>query len=223
MLPSSIYAFVVAQIKREVLRVEPNFAPNLFSDSVPCCSQSYCNPNQRTSILNANALYFTFAFENSGDTSSFFSITIPPEHFFRPTVVGSQQCRVFGISEGDHLVLGNVFMDGLYTVHDRKSKKIGFGIASNCPNRVQSSKKISQVSESSNSWCTCLSSSLQSDSEVVSFLPGRGRCFFIQWWMYGVIVGVTIIVLCAIVVCCTCCQRRKKGMFVQCNVKVKIM
>ncbi len=115
--------------------------------------------------------------------------------------LGGLQCRVIGISEGGSgNVLGNVFMDGLYVVHDRKTQRVGFSVASNCPNGLTSSKSISPVfgfdNDGSSSWCNCCSSNLRSDTLLNSYFPGINKCFFWFWWTYVVLVAIIIIFIC---------------------------
>ncbi|KAI9913564.1 hypothetical protein PsorP6_006563 [Peronosclerospora sorghi] len=75
----------------------------------------------------------------------------------------STPCRAIGISEGTSTVLGDVFMGGLYSYHDRAEGKIGLAVADKCPNTVISSKKV-YASKNADIWCSCFSSTIKTKS-----------------------------------------------------------
>lgn len=201
--PSEVYSAIVEQLKIDVRKVLPSATDNFFNDDIPCCS-TLCDPTDTNSDLyKLPALSISLAVDGGKEQ---ITISVPPEYIWRPLLVsttsGVRGCRVFGISESDITLLGDVFMDGLFTVHDRKSDQLGFGVAKSCPNGVTSSKTVTVESLSTNngqvdSFCDCVSSSDQTSSLLSSYWPvGSSKpCFFWQWWMYVVIASVVLILI----------------------------
>lgn len=210
--PSAVFAAVVAQLKTDVRKVLPTAPDSFFSDDVPCCS-ALCDPTDAGSkIYKLPPLALAFAVSGSDQQ---ITISIPPEYIWRPilvtTTTGSvRACRVFGISEGDITLLGDVFMDGLFTVHDREHDRLGFGVAKTCPNGVTSAKNVT-VEALSGSLCDCVSDADRKSSLLSSYFPiGSSKpCFFWQWWMYVVVVSVVVIIVAAAVVAYLSWRRRK--------------
>ncbi|KAI9920707.1 hypothetical protein PsorP6_000048 [Peronosclerospora sorghi] len=120
---------------------------------------------------------------SDGSTTKHLAVEIPPEYYWRPEMNGansSTPCRAIGISERMSTVLGDVFMDGLYSYHDRAEGKIGLAVADKCPNSVKSSKKL-YASKNADNWCSCFSSTLKTKSSWSLYVPwGTGR-FFWKW------------------------------------------
>lgn len=199
--PSSIYTSVVNKLKTEVAKIT-TVSDSFFDDSTTCCSDE-CNPSNADSIIySLPGLTISFAYDD--DTSKQITVTIPAEYIWRPIVVsagtGEQACRVFGISEGSFTLLGDVFMDGLFTVHDRESDRIGLAVASSCPNGVTSSKNVTVESLSSNedSFCDCVGTTDRKSSLLASYFPISSKpCFYWLWWMYVVIAAVVVILIAA--------------------------
>lgn len=199
--PSDVYAAVLAQLKTDVRKVIPAATDSFFSDEVPCCS-TLCDPtNADSKIYSLPPLSISLAVDGQDQQ---ITVTIPPEYIWRPILVSStagvtRACRVFGISEGDITLLGDVFMDGLFTVHDRANDQLGFGVAKACPNGVTSSKTVTleALSGGSSSLCDCVSDSDKKSSLLSSYFPlGSSKpCFFWQWWMYVVLVSVVLILV----------------------------
>lgn len=209
--PSTVYTAIVAQLKTDVAKVM-SVDDSFFSDETACCT-SECDPtNANSSIYSLPSLYVTLASDDNKKQR--ITIEIPPQYIWRPILYTSMSgivgCRVFGISEGSSTLLGDVFMDGLLTVHDRDSDRVGFGVAASCPNGVTSAKTIT-VSTVDDSYCDCLSSSDRKESLVSSFIPlfGGKTCFFWVWWMYIVIVCIVLILLCIGVLVWLHFKRRK--------------
>lgn len=196
--PSSVYSAIIAELKTQVERIA-TVSDSFFDDDTTCCS-SDCDPNNADSIIY-RLPGLTISLAVDGDNSQQMTITIPAEYIWRPIVVstgrGEAACRVFGISEGDFTLLGDVFMDGLFTVHDRANERVGLAIADNCPNGVTSSKNITiETMTAEDSLCDCVGSADRKSSLISSYVPFSGKpCFFWQWWMYVVIVALVVIVL----------------------------
>lgn len=213
--PSAVYSAVLAQLKADVRKVLPTAADSFFNDDVPCCS-ALCDPTDAASkIYTLPALSISLAVAGSSEQ---ITVSVPPEYIWRPilvtTTTGSvRACRVFGISEGDITLLGDVFMDGLFTVHDRAADRLGLGVAKACPNGVTSSKtvKVEKLSASTDSLCDCVSDSDKKSSLLSSWFPiGSSKpCFFWQWWMYVVLVCVVVILLALGIVLWISWRRRK--------------
>ncbi|KAG7379024.1 hypothetical protein PHYPSEUDO_009156 [Phytophthora pseudosyringae] len=197
--PSSVYSAVIARLKTQVAKVTTDVTDSFFDDDSTCCTNE-CDPTNADSIIyQLPGLTISLAVDD--DKSQQMTITIPAEYIWRPLVVstgmGESACRVFGISEGDFTLLGDVFMDGLFTVHDRANERVGIAVADNCPNGVTSGKNITIESMSAeDSFCDCVGSSDRKSSLLSSYVPFSGKpCFFWQWWMYVVIVAIVVIVL----------------------------
>lgn len=193
--PSVIYQPLVAEIKAAMEKVQKDFPPQYINDAKPCC-ESFCDPtNPNIPLLSLPDISISVAFLDEENSDKQFTISIPPEYYWRPIVSNGIQCRLFGISEGSGIVLGDVFMDGLYVVHDRENQRVGIGTAENCPNQVTSAKTVSQVQDTNLDWCDCLSSDLKQENLVSSYWPGHRTCFFWFWWMYVVVVAFALITL----------------------------
>ncbi|CAH0478643.1 unnamed protein product [Peronospora belbahrii] len=199
MLPTSVYSAVIAELKLHVERMMPNVSDVFFDDQSACCS-SECDPTNVDSIIySLPSLTISIAVDI--EQSQQMTVTIPAEYIWRPLVVstglGEMVCRVFGISEGDFTLLGNVFMDGLLTVHDREKKRIGLAVADNCPNGVTSSKTITvEKLGVEGVFCDCFGSSDRKGSLLSSYWPFSSKpCFFWQWWMYVVIMAIVVVFL----------------------------
>ncbi|TDH72100.1 hypothetical protein CCR75_001250 [Bremia lactucae] len=199
--PSSVYTAVIAELRAQVAQVA-SMDDSFFSDDSTCCSNE-CDPGNLNSFLyRLPGLTISLALENN--ESQQMTFTIPATYIWRPIVIPTGirdvTCRVFGISEGDFTLLGNVFMDGLFTVHDRLNARVGMALADNCPNGVASGKRIIiENMTSKTSFCDCVGSSDRKNSLISSVFPFSSRpCFFWQWWMYVVIVALTIALLMAI-------------------------
>lgn len=211
--PSSVYSAVIAQLKKDVRKVLPSATDSFFSDEVTCCS-SLCDPTDASSkIYSLPPLSISLAVDGKSEQ---ITLSIPPEYIWRPILVSStsgttRACRVFGISEGDITLLGDVFMDGLFTVHDRANDQLGFGVAKSCPNGVTSSKTVTIEALSGSSLCDCVSDSDKKSSLLSSYFPiGSSKpCFFWQWWMYVVIASVVLILICVGVVFYISWRRRR--------------
>ncbi|GAB9476848.1 Aspartic protease 8 [Globisporangium polare] len=211
--PSDVYSAVIAQLKTDVRKVLPSATDSFFSDEVTCCS-SICDPTDaKSKIYSLPPLSISLAVDGKSEQ---ITISIPPEYIWRPILVSStsgttRNCRVFGISEGEITLLGDVFMDGLFTVHDRANDQLGFGVAKSCPNGVTSSKTVTVEALSGSSLCDCVSDSDKKSSLLSSYFPiGSGKpCFFWQWWMYVVIASVVLILICIGVIFYISWRRRK--------------
>ncbi|KAG7383593.1 hypothetical protein PHYPSEUDO_003519 [Phytophthora pseudosyringae] len=202
--PSDVYNALMGQIQAATLAAIPDFDTSYFDDSASCCDEDYCDPtSSNAALLELPSIYFTLGMETSdGSTSKHFTVEIPPEYYWRPEMNGdnaSTPCRAIGISEGSSTVLGDVFMDGLYSYHDRVDGKIGIAVAHNCPNNATSSKKV-YTSDDSDNWCSCFSSTLKKKSTWTTYLPWGSGCFFWLWWMYVVIASFVVVIACVCVV-----------------------
>lgn len=208
-MPSSVYTAVIAALKTTIRTVtQGNVSDSFFSDDWTCCSRM-CDPSNPTSILSKfPSISFSLAITENVDSkvTDTITVTIPPEYIWRPVLVstdlgGVMSCRVFGISEGSITLLGDVFMDGLLTVHDRTTKRVGFAIADNCPNGVKSKKVLrngflDRSKAASKSMCDCLSPSDKKSNLISSYWPFRSnKCFFWQWWMYIVIICLVVLLI----------------------------
>lgn len=199
--PSEIYNALMAQIKAATLAVLPNFDSNYFDSRKSCCGVDYCDPRISTAaLLTMPSIYITLALQNDGatETNQHFTVEIPPEYYWRPEMNGANNdipCRAIGISEGSGIMLGDVFMDGLYTYHDRTEKKVGIAVTKNCPNGVTSTKKVYAATAKTDDWCECFSSSLKTKSILARHLPWGAGCFFWVWWMYVVLASVVVMLL----------------------------
>jgi beta-site APP-cleaving enzyme 2 (memapsin 1) len=200
-----VYRTIIGKLKEEtkkVIGVDSFDVRNLFNDEAPCCS-ALCDPTDpKSNLLKIPSLSISLAVNTDADTDSEDQVTveIPPQYIWRPILVMGvgnvlRNCRVFGISEGDITLLGDVFMDGLFTVHDRKEKRIGIALANNCPLGIKSTKKVS-ISKGKVMSCDCLGDNDRKDSLLNGYFPGMQRCFFWQWWMYIVLISMIIVVIC---------------------------
>ncbi|CAI5745329.1 unnamed protein product [Peronospora destructor] len=201
--PSDVYNALMDQIKAATLKAIPDFDTSYFDDSTSCCDEDYCDPtSSNAALLELPSIYFTLGMESSdGSTRKHFIVEIPSEYYWRPEMNGassSTPCRAIGISEGTSTVLGDVFMDGLYSYHNRADGKIGLAVADNCPNSVSSSKKV-YISRDTSDWCSCFSSTLKKRSLWSTYVPWGPRCFFLQWWMYVVIGSFLVVIACTCV------------------------
>jgi hypothetical protein len=202
--PSDVYNALMEQIKAATVEAIPDFDTSYFDDSTSCCDEDYCDPtSSNAALLELPSIYFTLGMETSdGSTSTHFTVEIPPEYYWRPEMNGdnaSTPCRAIGISEGSSTVLGDVFMDGLYSYHDRADGKIGLAVADNCPNSVNSTKKV-YTTDDSDDWCSCFSSTLKKKSSWTTYVPWGSGCFFWLWWMYVVIASIVVVIACACVI-----------------------
>jgi hypothetical protein len=200
--PSAVYSAVIAELKTQVANVASDVSDSFFDDDSTCCS-SECDPTNADSIIySLPGLTISLAVDD--DKAKQLTVTIPAEYIWRPLVVstgqGESACRVFGISEGDFTLLGDVFMDGLFTVHDRANERVGIAVADNCPNGVTSSKNVTvEAMTAEDSYCACVGSSDRKSSLLSSYVPFTSKpCFFWQWWMYVVIVAIVLIILMAV-------------------------
>ncbi|RLN54857.1 hypothetical protein BBJ29_002476 [Phytophthora kernoviae] len=198
--PTDVYNALMDQIKTATLNAIPDFDSSYFEDSASCCGEDYCDPTSSSAaLLELPSIYFTLGMQSSDDsTTKHFTVEIPPEYYWRPEMNGnnaSMPCRAIGISEGSSTILGDVFMDGLYAYHDRADGKVGLAVADNCPNAVNSTKKV-YVSEASDDWCSCFSSTLKKKSTWITSLPWGSGCFFWLWWMYVVLASVVVVIAC---------------------------
>lgn len=201
--PSDVYNALMGQIMTATLAAIPDFDPIYFDDAASCCNEVYCDPTSSSAaMLELPSIYFTLGLaSNDGSTSKHFTVEIPPEYYWRPEMNGpnsSTPCRALGISEGSSTVLGDVFLDGLYSYHDRANGNIGLAVADNCPNDVTSSKKV-YTSNDSGDWCSCFSKILQNQSKWTTYLPWKAGCFFWLWWMYVVVASVLVVIVCVCV------------------------
>uniref|UniRef100_M4BGJ7 Peptidase A1 domain-containing protein n=1 Tax=Hyaloperonospora arabidopsidis (strain Emoy2) TaxID=559515 RepID=M4BGJ7_HYAAE len=201
--PPNVYNALMNQIKVATLAAIPDFDTSYFDASTSCCDETYCDPTSSSAaLLELPSIYFTLGMEAvDGSTTKHFTIEIPPEYYWRPEMNGvnaSAPCRAIGISEGTSTVLGDVFMDGLYSYHDRAEGKIGLAVADNCPNNVNSTKKV-YASADSVDWCSCFSNTLKKKSSWSTYVPWGTGCFFWQWWMYVVIASFFVVIACVCV------------------------
>ncbi|OQR86586.1 beta-secretase [Achlya hypogyna] len=198
-VPTAVYATLVAQIQAATLDAIPSFPLDYFSDSVVCC-EAYCDPSNAASpLLSLPSISVTLAFGT--DTNDIVSVSIPPRYYWRPIAASTgfktSSCRIFGITEGSGTILGDVFMDGLFIVHDRAGAQLGLAVADNCANKANSSKTITLGRGSS--WCDCLASTTITQSNLLSaHWPGIRPCFFWAWWTYVIVVSIAIVALCLV-------------------------
>lgn len=128
--PSEIYNALMAQIKAATLAALPKFDPNYFDSRKSCCGVEYCDPRIADAVLlTLPSIYISLALQTDGSsaTNEHFTVEIPPSYYWRPEMNGVNNdipCRAIGISEGSAIMLGDVFMDGLYAYHDRVDKKV---------------------------------------------------------------------------------------------------
>ncbi|KAI9916550.1 hypothetical protein PsorP6_018222 [Peronosclerospora sorghi] len=201
--PPTVFSAIVAELKAEVEKVTAlDVSDSFFRDDGVCCSEE-CDPTNTNSIIyTLPVLTISLALDN--DKSQQMTISIPPEYIWRPIVVSTDEspvaCRVFGISEGDFTLLGDVFMDGLFIVHDRENQRVGIAIADNCPNSVRSNKSITlETVSNEDSMCDCVGGIDRKSSLLSSYLPFSHKpCFFWMWWMYVILVAFVMIILMAI-------------------------
>ncbi|RHY32192.1 hypothetical protein DYB32_002774 [Aphanomyces invadans] len=196
-LPPPVYRPLMAMLRDATLQAIPDFPSTYFSDRSVCC-EAYCDPtNVNSTLMSLPSLSFSFAL--MGQVNDQVTVTIPPTYYWRPiavqSAVGTTMCRMIGLSEGSSTILGNVFMDGLYTVHDRRNGQIGLAVADNCDNLAISTKTISTsaMPSSTASWCDCLSNAELNDNLVTSKLPGQRACFIWYWWTYVFVVSIIVI------------------------------
>ena len=210
-LSMAVFNAFMAKLVPETMALIPNFDSNFFEN--PCCGTSYCDPTSSSSpLLRLPSISVTLAMQDESGTEKHFKVTIPPEYYFRPERNGNGVvCRVLGIVAGRSTVLGDVFMDGLYTYHDRVEDRIGVQVAENCPNQVVSSKTI-ELTTKSTDWCDCFSSDLKSDSFLTTFNPfnSGNQCFFMFWWMYLILFSILIILISLAVILYQYYRRRKQ-------------
>ncbi|RLN48046.1 hypothetical protein BBJ28_00004853 [Nothophytophthora sp. Chile5] len=187
--PSEVYNALMDQIQAATLAAIPDFDTSYFSDQTSCCGEDYCDPtSSNAALLELPSIYFTLGLQSSDGstaTTEHFTVEIPPEYYWRPEMNGdnsSTPCRAIGISEGSSTILGDVFMDGLYSYHNRVDGKIGLAIADNCPNDVNSTKKV-YVADATDDWCSCFSSTLKKKSSWTTYVPWGSGCFFWLWWI----------------------------------------
>ncbi|DAZ95665.1 TPA: hypothetical protein N0F65_002462 [Lagenidium giganteum] len=212
--PPAVYSRIIAELKTKVRAVLPETGDSFFSDDQPCCS-TLCDPTDKNSkIYSLPSVSVSLALNGNNKASKEqITITIPPEYIWRPILLGTnfgtQACRVFGISEGQITLLGDVFMDGLYTVHNRVDNTIGVAVAASCPNNVTSSKKV-KVESSSKKICDCVSDADRKGSLLSSYWPFSSKpCFYWLWWMYIVVVCFVLVVICIIALIWIWWQRRR--------------
>ena len=214
-LPTGVYNVFMRELKKVMLKHMPEFNLKFLDDTRSCCGVAECDPRSSSSAMLALppiSIRLAHAGTSGGQTKEHVTITIPPEYYWRPERNGEFECRAFGISEGNNFVLGTVFMDGLYTYHDRKEQRMGFATANNCPNDVVSTKTVT-ISTTEQDWCECLSREQRWGTLVSSFWPQTGKCFYWPWWMYVVVASGVITVIATFVilwvVCCRSRQRRR--------------
>lgn len=199
--PSEIYNALMAQIRAATLAAIPSFDTNYFDATKSCCGIDYCSPKISTAVLlTLPSIYITLALQNDGSTATneHFTVEIPPQYYWRPEMNGADNdipCRAIGISEGSAIMLGDVFMDGLYAYHDRAGKKVGLAVTENCPNGVKSTKKVYIATDKTDDWCACFSSNLKGKTILARHLPWGKGCFFWVWWMYIVLASVVVLLL----------------------------
>lgn len=201
--PSNIYSALMTKIETATQNLISDFDSSYFDSSTSCCNEDYCDPTSTSAaLLKLPSIYITLAHDDgTSSTSKHLTVKIPPEYYWRPEMNGDSQdipCRALGISEGSAIVLGDVFMDGLYAYHDRESNLIGLAVADNCPNGVTSTKTVTE-SSNTDDWCSCFTSSQKSSSILVSYFPWGSGCFFMMWWMYLVIASLVVVIICCIV------------------------
>lgn len=201
--PSSVYSALMTKIEAATQELISDFDSSYFDSSTSCCNEDYCDPTSTSAaLLKLPSIYITLAHDDgTSSTSKHLTVEIPPEYYWRPEMNGDSQdtpCRALGISEGSAIVLGDVFMDGLYAYHDRESNLIGLAVADNCPNGVTSTKTVTE-SSSTDDWCSCFTSSQKSSSILISYFPWGSGCFFMMWWMYLVIASLVVVIICCIV------------------------
>ncbi|CAI5739868.1 unnamed protein product [Peronospora destructor] len=167
-----------------------------FSVSFEVYSRTECDPTNVNSIIySLPGLMVSLAVD--GKKLQQMTVTIPVEYIWRPLVIsvgqGELVCRVFGISEGAFTLLGNVFMDGLLTVHNWENKRVGLAAPDNCPNDVTSNKIITVVTVVPTRTSVtllaprtgggpCLAATYRSQVSLVTF--GSGGCTLSLWlWL----------------------------------------
>jgi hypothetical protein len=199
--PTEVYNPLMALIRAATTKAVPSFDNTFFDFTKSCCGKDYCDPSDASlALLTLPSIYISFALDDdSGGTKSHYTVEIPPEYYFRPELNGARAnvpCRAIGIAESSSVVLGDVFMDGLFSYHDRANGKLGLAVADNCPNGAKSKKKLSKTPAKTDDWCSCFSSTLQSKSSFARYVPwGRG-CFFMPWWLWLVLASGVVVLAC---------------------------
>ncbi|RQM23093.1 hypothetical protein B5M09_005691 [Aphanomyces astaci] len=214
-LPPAVYRPLMAMLRDATLQAIPDFPSTYFSDRSVCC-EAYCDPaDVNSTLMSLPSLTVSFALQ--GNVRDQVTITIPPAYYWRPisvhSAVGTTTCRMMGLSEGSSMILGNVFMDGLYTVHDRANGQIGFAVADNCENLAISMKTVfsSALPPSTSSWCDCLSAAELNDNLVTSKIPGQRACFIWYWWTYVFLVSIVVIIICCVILLWMWMTKRRRS------------
>ncbi|KAF0773356.1 hypothetical protein AaE_002174 [Aphanomyces astaci] len=214
-LPPAVYRPLMAMLRDATLQAIPDFPSKYFSDRSVCC-EAYCDPaDVNSTLMSLPSLTVSFALQ--GNVRDQVTITIPPAYYWRPiavhSAVGTTTCRMMGLSEGSSMILGNVFMDGLYTVHDRANGQIGFAVADNCENLAISMKTVfsSALPPSTSSWCDCLSAAELNDNLVTSKIPGQRACFIWYWWTYVFLVSIVVIIICCVILLWMWMTKRRRS------------
>lgn len=212
-LPSAVYRPLRQQLEMAARKI--NFRGPLDTKR-RCCSRA-CDPRDPDAqVLKLPTLTIQLALDSPDDDGNdqHFVVSIPPQYYMRPDITSDNHCRVFGIAEGSYHILGKVFLDGLYTFHDRENARVGMGIVDNCPspNLAVSTKEI-RVTQKSENWCDCLSENVREDADispVVGVYLGQKRCFFWMWWMTVMAVCCSIIFISVVIITVMWCKKRKR-------------